>query len=242
MQLELRKMAAFAKKLFITLVVAVLLINPAAAQSEHENTPAGKDQTNERFDPGDFIFEHVLDAYEWHIATINDQHISVSLPVILYSEHPELHGGKRFHVFMSSRFHHGHADYRGFRLSHSEKDNGKIVELDEKGNEMGRPLDLSITKTVAGIIVSVIVLFSLLFTAAHTASKNRNRAPSGIQNLIEPVIVFIRDEIAKPSIGKKHYKKFMPPLLTLFFFIPADDGCLNCHRIIHHPLHYLRLQ
>jgi F-type H+-transporting ATPase subunit a len=218
-------MVAFAKGLFFTLWAAVVWITPAAAWSdgEYEPLPAGNDQPEESFDAGEFIFEHVLDAYEWHIATIKDKHISVPLPVILYSNLPELHGGKKLHVFMSSQFHHGHNDYKGFRISHSEENRGKIVELDELGQEIGRPVDLSVTKSIAGAIVSVIVLFSILFAAAHTAVKNRNRAPSGIQNLFEPVIVFIRDEIAKPSIGEKHYKKFMSPLLTLFFFILLNN-------------------
>ena len=190
---------------------------------DQKSLPAGNDHQKEHFDAGKFIFDHVLDAHEWHIATIGDKHITVPLPVILYSRFPELHEGKRVHIFMSSEFHHGHGDYRGFRLSQNEESRGKIVEVDKQGLETGHPIDLSITKSIAGVIVSVIVLFSLLFTAVHTAQKNRGRAPSGIQNFVEPVIVFIRDEIAKPSIGAKHYKNFMPPLLTLFFFILLNN-------------------
>lgn len=218
-------MPAFVQNLFVVLLVAVLSIRPVSVQAGREDNslPADADQAKERFDPGDYIFEHVLDAHDWHIATINDRHISVPLPVILYSKHPELHGGRKLHVFWSSRFHHGHSDYNGFRLSHSEENNGKIMELDKAGNELGRPLDLSITKAVAGAMVSVIVLFILLFAAARSAVKNRNRAPSGVQNMIEPVIVFIRDEIARPSIGEKNYRKFMAPLLTLFFFILLNN-------------------
>jgi F-type H+-transporting ATPase subunit a len=213
------------KGLFLTLIMAVYWLTPVAAQNNGDHhTPSGDNShSEEKFDAGKFVIEHVLDAYDWHIASVGEKHISVPLPVILYSQHPELHDGKKLHIFMSSKFHHGHDVYKGFRISHSEEFNGKIVELDEQEHEIGRPLDLSITKAIAGAMVSVIVLFSLLFTAVRTAKHNRGKAPSGVQNLIEPVIVFIRDEIAKPSIGEKNYKKFMAPLLTLFFFILLNN-------------------
>lgn len=214
-------MPTFSKGFFLSLTMVVFWLIPVAAQNdgEHNGHLSGNIHSEDEFDAGKFVIEHVLDAYDWHIASFGDNHFSIPLPVILYSKNPELHGGQKLHIFMSSKFHHGHDDYHGFRLSHSEEFNGKIVEVDESGHEIGRPVDLSITKVVAGAIVSVIVLFSLLFAAAHTARQNRGRAPSGTQNLIEPVILFIRNEIARPSIGEKNYKKYMPPLLTLFFFI-----------------------
>jgi F-type H+-transporting ATPase subunit a len=214
-------MPTFSKGLFLILIMAVFRLNPVAAlnNGDPQNHSEGDSSSDEDFDPGKFIIEHVIDAYDWHIASYGNKHFSIPLPVILYSNNPEFHDGKKLHVFMSSKFHHGHDDYKGFRISHSEEFKGKIVELDEQGHEIGRPTDLSITKVVAGAVVSAIVLFSLLFAAAHTTRQNRGRAPSGTQNFIEPVILFIRNEIARPSIGEKHYKKFMPPLLTLFFFI-----------------------
>ncbi|MFW6245876.1 MAG: F0F1 ATP synthase subunit A [Tangfeifania sp.] len=218
-------MPALIKSLFATIVCATFWLNPVAAQQHetHDNSQSHESHTEEKFDAGEFVIEHVLDAYEWHIATYKDKHISVPLPIILYSSNPELHDGKKLHIFMSSKFHHGHEDYRGFRISESESFKGKVVEIDNQGHEIGRPFDLSITKTIAGAIVSVIVLFWLVFSAAHTARQNKGRAPSGIQNLLEPVIIFIRDEIAIPSIGEKNYRKFMPPLLSLFFFILLNN-------------------
>ena len=214
-------MPTFSKGLFLTLVMVVLWLIPVTAQHDrgHNSHPPESTPTEKEFDAGKFIIEHVLDAYDWHIASFGEKHISVPLPVILYSKMPELHDGKKFHIFMSSKFHHAHNNYKGFRISHSDEFNGKIVELDAHGREIGRPIDLSITKAIAGALISAIVLFSLLFAAANTAKQNRGQAPSGAQNLVEPLIVFIRDEIARPSIGDKHYKKYMPPLLTLFFFI-----------------------
>lgn len=208
------------KLIFAFMLFAVFRILPVSAQPDavYEKLSPAEDHLEEEFDAGKFVIEHVLDAYDWHIASLGDKHFSIPLPVILYSSNPELHDGKKLHVFMSSKFHHGHDDYKGFRISHTEEHNNKIVEVDSQGNEIGRPVDLSFTKAVAGAVVSSILLIGLALIAVRNAKHNRGGAPSGVQNLLEPVIVFIRDEIAKPSIGP-HYQKFMPPLLTLFFFI-----------------------
>lgn len=218
-------MPVFAKGLIFSFIMAVVLINPVAAQpyGEKESYSIDDSHREEKFDAGEFIFEHVLDAYEWHIASFKDYHISVPLPVILYSKNPELHDGQKFHFFMSSVFHHGHSSYRGFRISHSDQYNRKIVEIDQLGEEVGRPEDFSLTKAVAGAIVGAVILVIFLLFTAQKARSNRGRAPSGSQNLVEPVIIFIRDQIAMPSIGEKNYEKFMPPLLSLFFFILLNN-------------------
>lgn len=220
-------MLKIAERVFVIIVLLVASVNnPLMAQHGDQDSGHVKEiheAEEKEFDAGEFIFEHVLDSYEWHIASIGEKHISVPLPIILYSNHPELHDGKKFHVFMSSKFHHGHDDYKGFRISETDVNEGKIVELDESGHETGKPIDLSITKTVAGIFISVIVLFLILFTVASSAKKNKGKAPSGLLNLIEPVVIFIRDEVAKPAIGEKKYEKFMPFLLSLFFFILLNN-------------------
>ncbi len=174
------------------------------------------------FDAGKFVIEHVSDAYDWHILTWKNKHVSIPLPIILYSSHPELHGGKKFFVFMSSKFHHGHSDYKGFRISHTEENDGKIVEL-ENGHEIGRPFDISITKTIAGIFFSVIIIFWIFLSVARSAKKNKGKAPKGLQNLVEPIIIFVRDEVAKPAIGDKKFERFMPFLLSVFFFILINN-------------------
>jgi F-type H+-transporting ATPase subunit a len=120
---------------------------------------------------------------------------------------------------LSSKFHHGHESYKNFRIEHEGENEGKIVEINEKGEVIGLPIDLSITKTVAGIIVSVILLLVVFLSIAKSAKKRENLAPQGLQNLFEPVIIFVRDEVAKPAIGEKKFEKFMPYLLTVFFFI-----------------------
>lgn len=209
-----------AARSFVAIIVFALFSFSAswgqhASGLKHEEEVAGE----KTFDAGKFVIEHVSDAYDWHITSFGDFHLSIPLPVILYSMNPQLHGGKKLNVFLSSKFHHGHEPFNGFLLAHEGKYEGKIVETDISGEIIGRPVDISITKTIAGIIVSVIILLSLLLSVARKAVISSRKAPSGLLNLIEPVIVFVRDEVAKPAIGEKKYEKFLPFLLTLFFFI-----------------------
>jgi F-type H+-transporting ATPase subunit a len=169
-----------------------------------------------KFDPGTYIIEHIGDAYEWHILTYKEFHLSVPLPVILYSKHSGLQ------VFMSSKFHHGHDAYQGFEISNAEEDMGKIVEILPDGQKQ-KPVDLSITKNVLAIFLSLFILCWIFLSIARSYARNRGKAPSGLQNLMEPIILFIRDDVAIPSIGDKRYERYMPFLLTLFFFILLNN-------------------
>ncbi len=188
-----------------------------------DKAPETVSQEEGEFQAGEYIMEHVTDSYEWHITTVGEMHISIPLPVILYSKHPELHEGKRFFAFLSTKFHHGHADYNGFRISSGKTSKGKIVELDGQGAELGRPLDLSMTKTVTGALLTALLVVWIFLSVAKSARRNKGRAPRGLQNLFEPVILFVRDEVARPVIGEKNYERFMPFLLTLFFFILINN-------------------
>jgi F-type H+-transporting ATPase subunit a len=204
--------------------MAVFVFTSAAqTDSGNQNTTKEEQHETEKFNAGKYIIDHVIDSYDWHIVSFGGKHICVHLPVILYSKNPELHDGQKFHIFMSSKFNHAHDSYKGFKISHSKKNNGRIVELDQNGNEAGRPLDFSLTKTVAGAMIAALFLIIFLTFTAQKARENSGRAPTGIQNLVEPVIIFVRDQIAIPSIGEDKYKKFMPPLLTLFFFILLNN-------------------
>lgn len=177
------------------------------ASDEHGNT----EKTGvEKFIPGVFIMDHVKDSHEWHILTReNGEHVSIYLPVILYSQHSGLH------FFMSGKLAHGHS-YKGFKLS---EETGKILEINESGETIGIPLDLSITKTVAGMMIAAIFVLVLFLTMGYSYERTENMVPRGINGFLEPMVVFIRDEIALPNIGEKKYEKFMPYLLTVFFFI-----------------------
>ncbi|MCX7986403.1 MAG: F0F1 ATP synthase subunit A [Bacteroidales bacterium] len=165
----------------------------------------------EKFAPGEFMLEHILDSHEWHIITLGDHHISIPLPVILYSKE------SGWHFFMSSKFHHGQTSYKNFRIATEGPNKGKIVEQTAAGEIV--PLDLSITKVVFSIIFSSALLLWIFISIARRYQKYPHSAPKGLQSALEPFILFIRDDIAKSTIGEKRYEKYLPYLLTLFFFI-----------------------
>lgn len=195
---------------------------------------AGGD-TDGEFNAGEMIMHHVMDAPDIHLMTIGDKHISIPLPVIMWSNEDGLS------VFSTSRFHHGHTSYKRYAL-----DDGHIIRLSAnnpflesehldiadaksfgyseeswKGFFNGRPagfINMSITKTVAGVFLTVILMFLIFLSIAKAYKRNPNEAPKGLQSLVEPIILFVRDEIAKPSIGHR-YETFLPFLLTIFFFI-----------------------
>lgn len=187
----------------LSLLFFVMLLIPPAFSA-----PAEK----EEFRAGDMIMEHVVDNHEWHIATLGHIHVTVPLPVIL------IHEGK-LHTFMSSRFHNEEHTYNGFKLELEGENKGKILAVGEDGQHGSPVYDFSITKTVLAIFISVILLIVIFLSVAKAYKKNHLEAPRGMQSLLEPLILFIRDDIAKSSIGEKRYEKFMPFLLTVFFFI-----------------------
>lgn len=198
--------------LFIFILALFSTCSYSFAADEHTNNPANSH--SDEFDAGKHVIEHVSDAFEWHIATFGKTHVSIPLPIILYSTNK-----KELFFFMSSKFHHGKDTYNGFRIEHEGEHEGKIIEINEQGEFVGIPWDFSITKTVTGIIVNVFVLLLVFLNIAKAAIKRANLPPTGLQNLFEPIILFIRDEVAKPAIGEKKFEKFMPYLLTVFFFI-----------------------
>lgn len=186
------------------------------ADSTQLENHATADDHSTSFKPGDFIMDHIADAYDWHITTLGHKHISIPLPVIVYTSE---HGLK---MFMSSKFHHGHDAYEGFYISHSEEFKGKIVYQNEAGEEL-RPLDLSITKVVLGLFISMTILLWVFLSVARSYKNRANQAPKGLANWIEPLILFIRDDVARSSIGEKHFERFMPYLLTIFFLIFVNN-------------------
>lgn len=168
------------------------------------------------FNPNNFIFDHIGDSHEWHILTVGQKHISVPLPIILYSR-----TRSQLFAFWSNKFHHGHNAYKGFKLMTEGDLKGKIVEVCEHDQVMDSalPLDFSIKKNVVGIIFSILLLCLIFIPVANRYKSHPESAPKGIQSLMETLILFVRDEIVRPSIGDKHYARFLPFLLTIFFFI-----------------------
>ncbi len=213
---------ALSKKIFSILLIFMLtgfstqlLFAEDHSHSEHVEST---DQSHDKgFNPGEFVMHHVSDAFEWHIFTYKDYHATIPLPIILYSKNSGLN------VFMSSKFHHGHETYHNFRIAHDGDNAGKIEEVNDHGEVIDLPFDLSITKAVAGVMFSVIFILWIFLSMAKSAKRNKGKAPTGVQNLMEPLILFIRDEVAKPAIGDKKSEKFMPFLLTAFFFILINN-------------------
>ncbi len=173
-----------------------------------------KEKGEGKFNAGEMIMEHVVDNHEWHIAEIGSIDLTIPLPVIL------LYDGQ-LHCFSSSRFHNETSSYLDFRLEKEGPAKGKIAHInaDKNGKAGLRVYDFSITKTVLAIFISSFLLILIFVSVANAYRRKKNQAPKGMQALLEPLIIFIRDDIAKSSIGEKHYEKFMPYLLTVFFFI-----------------------
>ncbi|MFW6227489.1 MAG: F0F1 ATP synthase subunit A [Bacteroidota bacterium] len=179
---------------------------------EEEHAELG--EMEETFNAGEMIIEHVMDSHEWHLATVGEKHITIPLPVILF----DTEKGKLI-TFMSSKFHHGHTSYKGYKLN----DEGKIVPVIpgtmKTDESKAKPVDLSFTKTAAGVFITAILMLIIFLSIARRYKQDANRPPKGLQSILEPLILFIRDDVARPSIGEHKFQRYMPFLLTLFFFI-----------------------
>ena len=206
------------RKIFIHtgwILAFILFLGSPAMATEKAHS---EDNQEEEFNAEKFILGHVKDSHEWHIATYTshnvEKHITVYLPVILYSKI----SGLQF--FMSSKLAHGHT-YKGFKLEEEGEYAGKIVEIvtEEDTEKISVPLDFSITKTVFGMFVASIIVLWLFLSLAKSYRKTGISEPKGLQGLVEPVVLFVRDDIAKLILGKDNYEKYLPYLLTAFFFI-----------------------
>lgn len=177
-------------------------------------------EPKKEFNAGEMIVEHIIDAHEWHVMEIGHTPITVPLPIILFSD------GK-LDIFMSSKFHHGTKPYAGYKLETEGKNKGKIVKTigdTMDGDENAAlPLDFSITKNVAALFLSLILLCVIFISIARKYRKSGHEAPRGLQNILEIVILFVRDEVAVPSLGQRKSERYMPYLLTLFFFILINN-------------------
>lgn len=195
--------------MFLVLFAFVAGSNLLKANEEHAPTDT---ISPKKFNTGSLIFDHIRDSYEWHIATVYDRHISIPLPVILYSQK------SGFHSFMSSEFHHGTVIYNGFKIASEGKYERKIVEILADGSEL-RPWDFSISKNVTSLFISILIILLIFLSVAKSYLRNSGKPPKGLQSWIEPLVLFIRDDIARPSIGKEKFERYLPFLLTVFFFI-----------------------
>jgi F-type H+-transporting ATPase subunit a len=207
------------KKITLTLIYAVFLafltVNTYAAQDSTVQSAAPKTEKEGDFNPSKTILEHIADSHFLHFGG----HAYMGLPVLLYTD-------KGFEYFSSDKFVAStDADgkrvlgpYQGKQTYALEED--KVVVLDAQGkpDENARLYDFSITKNVVSLWMSVILLLIIFLSVAGAYKKTVGKGPRGLQSFMEPIIVFVRDDIARPNIGYK-YQRFMPLLLTIFFFI-----------------------
>ena len=167
---------------------------------------------------------HVKDSHDFNLLSYTDNetgekvYVGIPLPVILWDD-----GIK---IFSSSRLNHGEAlakiENKFYKLYHGKiylTDSEGTINYDDEGHPTNiAPLDFSITKSVVSmILVSLLMLF--LFKSLARSYSTNNLVAKGVGRFFEPIVIYIRDEIAIPNIGEKHYKKYMSFLLTLFFFI-----------------------
>ena len=172
--------------------------------------------SGEALDMNEYLFGHVGDSYGWHITTINGHPVSVHLPVIVRSR------TTGWHVFSSKHVEEGET-YEGFRIAgDGEKYAGKLVEDTPEGPV--RPLDISITKNVLGLMVNSLVLLILILGCARWYRKHdaREEAPGGFTGAMEMMVTMVEDDIIKDCVGPD-YKRYSPYLLTAFFFIFVNN-------------------
>ena len=216
-QKKLYNILVFLVTAFILLSTKVLAVDK---HDSHDNT-----QTDE-FNVTEVIMHHIKDSHSWHLWTTTDEngeehHVAIPLPVILYYD-------GHLDVFMSSAFHHGHKSVtKGNRvyIIHHEKiyvsGAGRHGEEHTEAHE--QPLDFSITRNVAAIMISSLILILVFTSVARFYKRNPESAPRGLAGFMEPVILFVRDEIAIPNMGKKEADRFLVYLLTVFFFILLNN-------------------
>ena len=210
-------------KLFTQVIfVCFLMLTPSIISAQKNPAIISKqvtavDSIEDEFDVNEMIMHHVKDAHEWHLWGSEHEGVSLHLPVILYDN--------GFKVFSASHFYHG--------LNVLDKDalfHEKIYRLSEgkmhfkdghPHNPM--PLDLSITKNVTSLFFGAFLLLIIMFSMAKFYKKNGSVAPKGIAKFLEPLVLLVQDDIAKANIGEAKYKKYVPYLLTAFFFILLNN-------------------
>ena len=219
----------FSKKSFLFSIVAFIaflpsfvLANPTESVSENKEVVAKESQDPKaeiKAQIDEVKNHHVLDGHSFSLFADEEtgKHYGFPLPIILWDN--------GLHVFSSSKFHDGESvveDGGNYYVLHHEKiyktdANGALTEHEGHPTN-AKPLDFSITKGVFTMLVVALLMFLLFRSLGSSYSKNGGVA-AGAGRFFEPIVLFVRDEIAIPNIGEKHYKKYMSHLLTVFFFI-----------------------
>ena len=167
------------------------------------------------FNAGEMIIEHIGDSHQWHLWGDHGHAVHIPLPVILWTD-------KGLEIFSSSKVEHHEDIYEGTHYKYMLH-NEHIEVVDNFGNvdeeATAKLKDFSITKNALTIIVSALIMLLIFIKVAKSYKRREGMAPKGLQSFMEPLILFIRDDVAKTSIGEKKYERYMPYLLTAFFFI-----------------------
>jgi len=213
-------------KVISTLIFALFIGFSSVQASESPVSENAATETQSSFDITEFIFHHISDAHEFAIFGKGDSWVGLHLPVILWTDNGlVVFSSKAFQLDESAqvvvekggqRFtrYHGKIYY-----ANDQEIDGKYISYDGDQQVANvRPLDFSITKNVFTILFSVVVLLIIFLSVANGYKKREGKSPKGLQSWLEPIILFVRDEIAKPNLGHK-YERYMPYLLTVFFFI-----------------------
>lgn len=208
--------------------IALLFVLLTTFNGYSNSEPTEEEQVNGQEEVSEYILHHIKDAHDFHLFSYTNsegerKHFGFPLPVIVWSSNGLV-------TFMSSEFHHNDngevlVERNGLKFA---KVHSKIYELpasaeaakfdEEHHIENGaKVLDLSITKSVVGILL-VGLLMLIGFSSLAKQYKNKN-IPTGFGRVLEPLVIYVRDEIARPNIGEKKYRKFTGYLLTVFFFI-----------------------
>ena len=178
--------------------------------------PAGDDGKEEGgVDVNELVFGHIGDSYEWHIVSFGDTHISIPLPVIVYSS-------TGLHVFSSSNI-TGGEEYEGLYIARGGAFDGKIVERNAAGEEV-RPFDISITKNVLGLFINSAVLLVIVMSCVHWYKRHtvEHGVPKGGVGMMEALILMIYEDVIKGCVGE-NYRRYAPYLLTAFFFVLVNN-------------------
>ncbi len=206
----------------ITFLLFLVSFVSVAQHNEKKDAVKPAEEKSLKVTIKEYINHHLLDSYDFGLFSYTDDdnevhHVGAPLPVILWD------GGLK--VFMSSKFHHGETvaevDGNYYKVYHNKiykTDAAGTITYDAEHHPTNvKPLDFSITKNVVFIFLVSLLMFLMFKRMAKNYQKNA--LPKGMGRLLEPIILYIRDDIAIPNIGEKHYKKYMSYLLTVFFFI-----------------------
>jgi len=226
-------MAQKSIKFLLTLTIALFSVVTFAQHEEshdakegnHDTHAASGNQVDTQEEITAYIKHHLQDSHDFHFYTDNktNTHYGFSLPVIVWTS-------KGLRTFMSSAFHHDDAGHtivekNGVNLT---KIHSKIYELnagatavafDDKhhATNAAKVLDFSITKSVVGMLLAGLLM--ILGFSSLARGYKKGAIPTGFARVLEPLVIYVRDDIARPNIGEKKYRKFMGFLLTVFFFI-----------------------